>query len=158
MEQYIEQQKRLLVMILSILGFLVSSYIYIVIEKENGTPAGCQIGSTGIINCHAVVGSQYGNVFGVPWSVIGAFYFLILFAIYFVDYYDDYLIALLVLAGLVSIVYFVFLELVVLDTICLYCTTVHIIEILIALLIGPQAIKNSYLKLNQELNLRRKSN
>ena len=142
----IEEQKKLLVMVLSALGLLVSLYIHFVIETGNNAPA-CTITGT-IVNCGDVVNSVYGNIFGISWAYLGAFYFIAILALYFVDYYDDYVMAGIVIVGLLSVVNFLYIEYI-LGAICLYCTTVHIIVILLSLLIGPQAIKNSYQKLKK---------
>ena len=141
----IEEQKKILVMVLSALGLLVSLYIHFVIETGNIAHA-CKIGQH--IDCTDVVNSVYGHFLGIPWSLYGAFYFVVFLALYFVDYYDDYVMAGLVFLGLISVANFLYIEYI-LGAICLYCTTVHIIVILLSLLIGPKAIKNSYQKLKK---------
>jgi uncharacterized membrane protein len=142
------QSRRIYVIILSLLGLFVSLFIALVIEKEENFP-GCTITGT-VFNCADVVTSQYGYFFNIPVSIIGAFWFITMAALYFVEYYDDYVMAVLSLTGISSIVYFIYIELIVLETFCLYCTIVHIIVIIMFLLIGPESIKNSYEKLKEK--------
>ena len=98
-------------------------------------------------NCDLVINSAYGKVFGIPLSLLGAFYFIWLLAFYIVDYRNDFIIAGTNIIGILSVVNFVYLEFFVLDHFCLYCTSVHIIVILIFLLVGVSATKNSYIEL-----------
>ena len=135
---------RYAVIILSVLGLLVSLIIRLYIESGDQL-AGCKVGS--FFNCDLVINSAYGKVFGIPLSLLGAFYFICLLAFYIVDYRNDLIIAGTNIIGMLSVVNFVYLEIFVLDHFCLYCTSVHIIVILIFLLVGVSAIKNSYIEL-----------
>ena len=137
-----ENKKHLAVLVLSVIGLLISMFIALFIEKGVQAPA-CNINGTPF-SCESVINSSYGNVFGIPVSDIGAFYFLILIALFLVGIKDDLILAIVTLVGLVSIAYFIFVELFILQEICLYCTSVHIVVIIIFLLIGPESIKNSY--------------
>ena len=143
-----DKTKNISVMLLSSLGLVVSVIIYLFIENEptNNIPA-CTVGT--LFNCGDVVNSEFGKVFGIHLSIIGAFYFLVILALYLVDYYDDYLMAGISVVGVLSVVYFVVLELFILQKFCLYCTVVHVSVILIFLLIGPSSIRNSVEKLKK---------
>ena len=59
--------------ILSIIGFAVSFYIYY--TKKYDKPMYCPIGQ----DCDAVVKSEYGKTFGIENTVPGMFYFFIIF-------------------------------------------------------------------------------
>ena len=136
--------KRYIVLVLSALGLLISLIIHFFIENGDNL-AGCKVGS--YFNCDFVINSAYGKIFGIPLSLLGAFYFLCLLAIYAVDFYDDYVIAGVAIVGILSIVDFLYIEFFLVNHFCLYCTSIHIIVIIIFILIGPSAIKNSYEKL-----------
>ena len=135
---------RYAVIVLSALGLLISIIIRLYIESGDEL-AGCKVGS--FFNCDLVINSVYGKVFGIPLSLLGAFYFICLLAFYIVDYRNDFIIAGWNIIGLLSVIDFVYLEIFVLDHFCLYCTSVHVIVILIFLLVGISAIKNSYIEL-----------
>ncbi len=142
-----ETFRRYAVIVLSVIGLLISLYIKLYIETGDNNVLGCKINS--YVNCTNVINGPYGKVFGIPLSLFGAFYFLVLIALYAVDYYNDYLIAVISLAGIVSVINFVFLELFVINHICLYCTSVHVVVVLIFILIGPVSIRNSYILLKK---------
>ena len=57
--------------ILSLIGFLVSFYIYY--SKKYGKPMYCPIGQ----DCDAVVKSRYGKTFGIENAIPGMLYYLV---------------------------------------------------------------------------------
>lgn len=133
--------KQYSIILLSSLGILVSLFLALVVEIE--TILGCTITGTPL-DCTKVLSTEFSTFLGIPVSILSALWFVVLFSIYFVKYQNEILIALLSIIGFGSIVYFVFLELFVIHYICLYCTIGHILGIIIILIIGPTAIKNSY--------------
>ena len=144
LDQMVENKKKWSIIGLSTLGLLISLYISLFIE-QGGSAAFCTIGET--FDCTSVINSAYGHVFGISVSELGAFYFLVVIALYAVDFYDDYVMAGVSIIGLLSIMYFIFVELIILDKFCLYCTSVHIVVIILFVIIAPESIKNSYNKL-----------
>ena len=99
--------------------------LYIAFFVENGSSNSCTIANTPI-NCGKVLGSSYATVFGFPDSILASFWFLIILVIYIIDYRNTYLTIGLSLLGLGAIIYFVFLEIFIINYICLYCTLGHI--------------------------------
>lgn len=137
---------RYAVIVLSVLGIIVSIIIKVYLETDQTLP-GCKIGS--VVNCTDVINGPYGKVFGIPLSYFGAFYFLVFLALYAVDFNDDYIVAIWSTIGLLAVINFVALELFVINHICLYCTSVHVLVVLVFLLVGPRSIWHSYLKLKE---------
>jgi|SRR3989338_115696 len=66
--------KEVYLIILSLIGFAVSFYIYY--SKKYEKPMHCLIGK----NCDAVVKSKYGKTFGVDNSIPGMAYYLLILA------------------------------------------------------------------------------
>lgn len=63
-------------LVLGALGFVVSLYSLVVhLRIKAGESSGCDISET--INCDAVLSSQYGTWFHVPWGVWGMAFFVI---------------------------------------------------------------------------------
>lgn len=142
-----ESKRNVAVIVLSFLGLLVSLYISLFIE--NGTQApGCSIRGTPF-DCESVINSSFGSVFGIPVADLGVFYFLVVLALFLVGLNDDVTVSIVSLVGLGSILYFIAVEFY-LGKFCLYCTTVHIIVVIIFILVGPQSIKNTYLKYKEK--------
>ncbi|MBI2654282.1 vitamin K epoxide reductase family protein [Candidatus Woesearchaeota archaeon] len=65
--------KHIYLIILSLIGFLVSFYIYY--SKKYGKPMHCVIGQ----DCDAVVKSKYGKTFGIENTVPGMLYYVLIF-------------------------------------------------------------------------------
>ncbi len=147
--------KRYIVLVLSALGLLISIIIRLFIENQNSSLPGCRpTAFSGLFNCDFVINSVYGQIWGIPLSLLGAFYFICILAIYGVNYKNDYVIAIISLVGILSILDFVYIEFFLVDHFCLYCTSIHIIVILIFILIGPPAIVNSYQNIKQRYQQR----
>lgn len=109
----------LLFLALAIIGFLDASYL--AIKFYSGTSIFCRIG-----NCDLVTGSKYGNVFGIPVSLVGALYYFIL-AVGIIAFLDSKRLSILkglsyfTFCGLAASVYFVSVQVFVLRAFCLYC-------------------------------------
>lgn len=143
--------KRYIVLVLSAIGLVISIIIRLFIENTTSNLPGCKpTAFSGLFNCDSVINSVYGNIWGIPLSFLGAFYFICLLAIYGVRYENEYVIAIVSIVGILSVADFLYIEVVLVNHFCLYCTSIHIIVILIFILIGPPAIVNSY----QDLKLK----
>lgn len=111
-----------LALIVSFVGF--SDAAYLTFEHYRGEVVPCDL--TG--GCETVLTSSYATVLGIPVSLVGALYYLVLFfaAIVFASSGDKRIAAAaswLTLAGFGASIYFVYLQLFVLEAICLYCMT-----------------------------------
>ena len=101
-------------------GFLDSAYL--AIKHYVGGPVPCSI----LNGCEKVLQSPYAQIFGIPVSLFGAiYYFLIIIAI--LIYFDSRriwplcIVAMLVSLGFLASLWFVYLQVFVIESLCLYC-------------------------------------
>jgi uncharacterized membrane protein len=135
MNMRVSRTKFLILIIMSVIGLLAASEVIITYNIMKGTPPFCKAGSIGGISldCEAVLGSKYSEIFGVPLELFAVVYFVInLFLVYLVSFGSDSIFgrALGILfawrfVGLMIVPYLVFIELFVLKAVCIYCTTMH---------------------------------
>ncbi len=116
---------------LAILGLAVSAYLTYAHYTES-TLAGCS-DKAGLVDCGKVTTSPESAVFGIPVAVLGlAFY---LFAVAIMSPYawrfarrEVALVRMLSLVvGIGFVIYLIYAELFDIGSICLYCTSVHVI-------------------------------
>lgn len=89
------------------------------------------------VDCGKVLTSPYATIFGVPVALIGLFYYLfLLFAIFRLKKFLVYITTL----ALIGSGYFMYLQLFVLHSICIYCT----FSALVNLVIAAYFIKDKY--------------
>lgn len=120
-------RQQVLVLLASVAGVGLSIYLSAV-HYAGATPA-CPATST--INCEAVISSSYGVIAGsgVPTSLAGLVWFIVNAALWMRPMRR----ARLAWAtfGLITVLYLVFVEIVQLGTICLWCTGVHLLVVFI---------------------------
>lgn len=109
-----------IVLVIAVLGFADASYL--TVEHFKGTIPPCSI----VSGCETVLTSSYSAIFGIPVSLLGAIYYLII-AIGTFAYLDTkktvvlkWALALTVF-GLVMSLWFIFLQAFIVDAWCLYC-------------------------------------
>jgi uncharacterized membrane protein len=101
------------------------------------TPATLVCPDTGIINCAKVTTSSYSEILGVPLAVLGLIYFLSVLPLHLPAAWRSRnpLIRRLRLAasiiGVLTIITLIYIELFRLNAICLYCTSVHFLTLLL---------------------------
>lgn len=86
------------------------------------------------MNCDTVLGSSYGQVFGIPLELFAVAYFAInLLLVYLIVFGSDrwFRISLNILfgwrfLGIIIVPYLVFVELFLIKAICVYCTIMHV--------------------------------
>jgi uncharacterized membrane protein len=86
------------------------------------------------VNCGAVLGSKYSQIFGIPLELFAVAYFILnLLLVYFIAFGTDRLskASLNILfgwrfLGIAIVPYLVFVELVLIKAICVYCTIMHV--------------------------------
>lgn len=123
---------------LAVIGFGVAAYLTSV--HYAGTPLICS--DKGTINCELVLSSQYSVIPGtsVPITVPGMAYFLLSLALALGQLRRPHNYGLRQAhaawagLGLLTALYLVFVELVELRTICLWCTSIHVLILLTLLL------------------------
>lgn len=126
----------LYLIILSLIGFAVSFYIYY--SKKYDKPMYCAIGK----DCDAVVKSEYGKTFGIENTVPGMMYYALIFIYGFGIFLNrnifkgDIIYYFVVGASIVSVLFSVYLTAVqafVLKKWCEYCIVSSIVSVLILL-------------------------
>ncbi len=125
-------------MILSLIGFVVSFYIYY--SKKYDKPMYCPIGQ----DCDAVIKSKYGKIFGIENTVPGMLYYALIF-IYGIAIFlnrnifkEDIIYYSLVIASIGSVLFSIYLTAVqafVLKKWCDYCIVSSIASVLILILL-----------------------
>ena len=139
----ISKLKLILLMAMSIFGLWASSMVVVVYWLLKSTLPFCPSTPTtfaGVIkiDCDAVLGSTYSQVFGVPLELFAVVYFIInIFLVYVVAFGGEAMFkrALTLLfgwrfIGLVIVPYLVSIELFIINAICVYCTIMHVAIIL----------------------------
>lgn len=110
----------ILFLIFSFTGFLDATYI--TAKHYIGSPITCSI----LNGCEKVTTSVYSEVFGIPVALIGALYYLILFilVVLYLDIKKEKIFDIaskITILGFLASIYFVYLQVFVLKSLCLYC-------------------------------------
>src|SRR2546423_3131868 len=121
---------QLLAIALSVAGVAVS--IYLTVLHFIGLAPACL--ATGPVNCEAVLSSPYAVIAGttVPTSAAGIAWFAVS-AVLWLRGFGRVLLAWSVL-GLVTVLYLVFVEIVRIGAICLWCTAAHVLVVAVLLI------------------------
>lgn len=111
---------------ISLTGVGLSSYL----EYVSSQPT-CPVGFQG---CDIVVTSPYSRIYGVSLSSLGLAWFLILLILTVLASYKNsknfsYIILGWTLASIPSVAILVWIEVVILNAICIYCTIAHLLGI-----------------------------
>lgn len=119
---------------LTLIGLGVSTYLTIVHYNDE---VSLVCSSSGAVDCHSVTTSKYSSLLGIPLPLLGLAFF-VGFAVLITPsalrsarplFRWGRLVS--VCAGLVFVVYLVTVELAILHKICLWCTAVHAITVLL---------------------------
>jgi uncharacterized membrane protein len=128
----------------SVAGVLVSAYLTYE-HFTAGTTLACP--ETGVVNCFKVTSSQYSKLFGVPVALLGLLFFVGMTALSVppmwrtASPWPNRLRVTGVLVGVVMVCYLIWAELFQVDAICLWCTVVHALTlVLFGLVIVRQAL------------------
>jgi uncharacterized membrane protein len=129
-------------LVLALAGLGVSIYLTIAHFTETAL-AGCS--ESGLVNCTKVTTSPESYVFGIPVAVLGLAFFVFAVAIMSPWAWQSARreihlarIASLVV-GIGFVLYLIYAELFVIDGICLYCTSVHVITFVLFVLTAISA-------------------
>jgi uncharacterized membrane protein len=129
-------------LVLALAGLGVSIYLTIAHFTETAL-AGCS--ESGLVNCTKVTTSPESYVFGIPVAVLGLAFFVFAVAIMSPWAWQSARreihlarIASLVV-GIGFVIYLIYAELFIIDGICLYCTSVHIITFVLFVLTAISA-------------------
>jgi uncharacterized membrane protein len=123
--------------VLALAGLGVSIYLTIAHFTESAL-AGCS--ESGLVNCTKVTTSPQSYVFGIPVAVLGLAFFVFCVAImspwaWRASRREVHLVRIASLVvGVGFVLYLVYAELFTIGSICLYCTSVHVITFLLFVL------------------------
>lgn len=123
--------------VLALAGLGVSIYLTIAHFTES-TLAGCS--EKGLINCTKVTTSAQSYVFHIPVAVLGLAFFVFLTAImspwaWQARRREVHLLRMAAMvAGIGMVLYLIYAELIIIGSICLYCTSVHVITFVLFVL------------------------
>lgn len=121
-------------LILTISGILVATYLTVAHYTTTATLA-CP--ETGVINCAKVTTSSYSEIMGVPLAVLGLIFFVVMLPLQLPNSWRSrnrsMIYGRLAFAGsgVLMVFWLVYVELFKLNAICLYCTVVHILAVVI---------------------------
>lgn len=119
-------------LLLSVAGVAVSSYLTVE-HYTTSTTLACP--NTGVLNCLKVTTSAESKLLGIPVALLGLLYFLGMVALCLPGMWRAaasrvaWLRLGASLAGVAMVVYLIYVELFVLDAICLWCTAAHAIAL-----------------------------
>lgn len=117
--------KRIGVVLILILAFFgLADSIYLTQHELSGTPLLCNIQN--LSGCNVVATSQYSHVFGIPLAEFGILFYAVIFILAALELvlFDQLLRRALQgisLIGLLSSLYFSFIQVFVIDAFCIYC-------------------------------------
>jgi uncharacterized membrane protein len=121
-------------LVLSVLGLAVS--LYLTIEHyTSSTTLACP--ETGVVNCQKVTTSAESSLVGIPVALLGLIFFVVMVPLCLPAAWRSRRPELrwarlaFTLVGIGFVIYLVYTELFTLDAICLYCTAVHVITVLL---------------------------
>lgn len=123
--------------VLALGGLGVSIYLTIAHFTESAL-AGCS--ESGLVNCAKVTTSPQSYVFGIPVAVLGLAFFVFVAAImspwaWQARRREVHMLRLAsMVVGIGMVIYLVYAEFIIIGSICLYCTSVHIITFLLFVL------------------------
>ena len=123
--------------VLALAGLGVSIYLTIAHFTESAL-AGCS--ESGLVNCAKVTSSPQSYVFGIPVAVLGLAFFVFVTAImspwaWRAARREVHLLRIAsMVAGIGMVIYLVYAEFIIIGSICLYCTSVHVITFVLFVL------------------------
>ncbi|MEV6414211.1 vitamin K epoxide reductase family protein [Kribbella sp. NPDC051718] len=132
------------ILVLSVAGVAVAAYLTYE-HYTAGTTLACP--DTGVVNCMKVTSSQYSKLFGIPVALLGLLFFVGMTALSLpplwrtASPWPSRLRLAAVVVGVVFVCYLIWAELFQIDAICLWCTVVHGLTIvLFGLVVIRQAL------------------
>ncbi len=123
-----------LLLIVSVLGLAVSGYlVYYHYAARAGVESFCNVNS--VVNCSKVILSKYSEVAGIPVGVLGGLWFAVMLLLGWgpsriaarLGDQAPFIAFVWGLVGLAGVAWFVFVEAALLKSLCLLCTTAHVL-------------------------------
>lgn len=124
-----------LIFILSLVGFLVASYLFYIGVKNNSPFC---LSNSG---CDFVIRSEYSKFLGIPVALWGVFYFA---SIVILNYFEKYknLLRIISFLGFLFALYLIYIQAFVLKSFCIYCLITDTVAILIFVVLWFKLIYN----------------
>ncbi len=119
------------VLLLAALGLADALYLTFV----HFATAALVCSTSGLVDCHAVLTSQYSVVFGVPTSLYGVVWFLAVALVAWRRPHWQLALRLLSWAGALVVIGLVYAELFLIGAICLYCSLAHLLVLAILVVV-----------------------
>ena len=116
--------------IISIIGFLLSTYAFFVerkIKKSNSYKPLCDISKK--ISCTKAFGSKYGSLAGISNSFAGIFFYLIVFFLAFFGQLNY--IFYLAIISVIGSVYLAYTQITKIKSFCLVCSGIYLVNLLL---------------------------
>lgn len=131
------------VLILLLAFFGLADSFYLAQHELSGTPLLCTVQN--LSDCNVVATSRYSRIFGVPLSELGILFYSIMFVLAALEIviFDQLLrrvLQALALVGMLSSLYFTFVQILVINAFCIYClasTLTALLIFILATLIEP---------------------
>lgn len=132
-----------LILIFAFIGLADSAYI--AQSESSGTPLLCTI--SGLSGCNVVAASPYSSLFGIPLADYGLVFYALLFFFAAVELVFSHIlirraVQLVAALGLLASAYFMAIQLVVINALCIYCAVsaaASLLVFLFALFLEPFA-------------------
>lgn len=133
------KQKTLLLIILVLAGIGLMDSTYLTYEHYSNVIPPCS--NSVFIDCGKVLDSSYSKVFGIPLALLGMIHYSVLFGVSYLVFRNRNLkvfklMAFLIGIGVFASLYFVYLQLYVIEAICIYCMVSAINSFILGGLLG----------------------
>lgn len=121
-------------LLIVVAGIGVATYLTI---AHYTTPATLACPETGIINCAKVTTSSFSEILGIPVALLGLIFFVINLPLHLPVAWRSpnpwlrRLRLLVAASGILMVLWLLYVELFKLNAICLYCTSVHVLTVLL---------------------------
>jgi len=120
--------------ILVLAFFGISDSVYLAQNETSNTPLVCNVEN--LSDCNIVAASQYSQLFGIPIAEFGIVFYGFIFVLAALELFLfnrllRRILQIVSLVGVASSLYFTFLEIFVIDALCIYCLVSALITLLI---------------------------
>jgi len=116
------QSSKILGIVLSFAGVIDSAYLSVE-SLTNSLPPFC---TQGTFNCIPVLTSGYSRLFGIPVAFLGLVWFLTMFILFSRKELSTFSFPLWV-AGVLFVLYLIYVEIFVIHSVCPYCSVAHVL-------------------------------
>lgn len=132
--------KRIAVALVLLLAFCgIANSAYLTKSEKTATPLLCDV--SGLTDCNTVAQSPYSYIYGISLAEYGLIFYGLLFflaavELFLADRILRRMLQVLAFFGFFASIYFVFIQVVVINALCIYCTASAVLALLIFLCAG----------------------